>query len=137
MAGDYLHWQMQGTRKILDKQILATDDTTALNDIITVKSANHALVIQKLVFHETTEANGKTLTFQDDATTPTKLGVYSSTTAAAGIPKSLVLDFGPTGYQLATGKNLDVAVSATGIAGALHVEAYEKLVGAVAPATTN
>ena len=130
MAGDYTHLQFQYTRKILDRQILATDDTTALNNIIAVKSASHQLVIQKLTFYETTESNGKTLTFQDDASTPVKLGVYSSVTAAAGIPKSLVLDFGPTGYALTVGKNLDVVVSAAGAAGALHIEAYEKL-GAV------
>ena len=137
MNGDYTGYQHAHAQKCLDRQILAADDTTALNNLITPKSANHALVIQKIVFYETTESNGKTLTFQDDASTPVKLGVYSSTTAAAGIPKSAVFDFGPRGYQLTTGKNFDIAVSAAGMAGALHVEAYEKLVGPVAPATTN
>lgn len=137
MAGDYLHWQLQYRRKNLDRQIVAADDTTALNDLITPKSANHQLFIQKLVFYETTESNGKNLTFQDDSTTPILLGKYFSVTAAAGIPKSLVLDFGPTGYGLGVGKNFDVVVSAAGIAGALHVEAYEKLATPVAAGTTN
>lgn len=136
MAGDLLHWQFQFARKNLDRQILAADDTTALNNIITPKSSNHALVIQKIAFYETTESNGKSITFQDDSSTPIVLGKYFSTTAAAGIPKDKVFDFGPTGYQLGTGKNLDVVVSAAGMAGALHIEAYERLVGPVAPSGT-
>lgn len=132
MAGDYTHLQFQHTRKILDRQIVAADDTTALNNILTPKTANHQLYIQKLTFHETTESNGKSLTFQDDTSTPIVIGKYSSVTAAAGIPKSLVLDYGPTGYALGIGKNLDVVVSAAGIAGALHIEAYEKLANPVA-----
>ena len=136
-AGDYLHWQFQFKRKNLDRQILAADDTTALNNIITPKTANHKLVIQKLSFYETTESNGKSLTFQDDASTPVILGKYSSVTAAAGIPKYLILDFGPTGYTLTLGKNLDVVVSSAGIAGSLHIEAYEVLGAPVAAGSTN
>lgn len=135
--GDYTQYQREHTPKNLSRQILATDDTTALNNLITPKTANHQLWIQKLVFYETTESNGKSLTFQDDSSTAIVLGKYSSVTAAAGIPKSLVLDFGPQGYPLGVGKNFDVAVSAAGIAGALHVEAYEKLGAAVAIASTN
>ena len=137
MAGDYLHWQFQFARKNLDRQIVAADDTTALNNLIVPKSANHALFIQKITFHETTESNGKNLTFQDDSSTAILLGKYFSITAAAGITKSFVADYGPTGYQLGTGKNFDVVVSAAGIAGALHIEAYEKLIGPVAVASTN
>lgn len=128
MNGDYTQYRKWNTSKCLDRQILAADDTTALNNILTPKSANHQLFIQKLVFYETTESNGKSLTFQDDASTAVVLGKYFSVTAAAGIPKSLELDFGPAGYALTAGKNLDVVVSAAGIAGALHIEAYEKIV---------
>lgn len=131
MAGDYTHFQMQNSAGYLDRQIVAADDTTALNNLIVVKSTAHAIVVQKLTFHETTESNGKTLTFQDDASTPVLLGKYFSVTAAAGIPKSFVGDYGPRGYQLTTGKNFDVVVSAAGMAGALHVEYYQKLVGPV------
>ena len=132
MPGDYLHPQYQNTRKILDRQILAADDTTALNNILSPKTASHQLYIQKLVFYETTESNGKNLIFQDDSSTAIVLGKYFSITLAAGIAKSLELDFGPTGYALGVGKNLDVVVSAAGIAGALHIEAYERLGAAVA-----
>ena len=36
------------------------------------------------------------------------------------------------GTPLTLGKNLDVVPSAAGVAGRLHIEAYEKLEGAVA-----
>jgi hypothetical protein len=137
MPGDYLQFQQHYSSKNLDRQIVAADDTTALNNLITPKSSSHALFIQKLSFYETTESNGKSLTFQDDSSTAILLGKYSSVTAAAGIPKSLVLDFGPAGYQLGTGKNFDVVASAAGIAGALHVEAYERIVATVAAGTGN
>lgn len=137
MAGDYVYFQKLYGQKCLDRQILATDDTTALNNILSPTVASRALVIQRIEFDETTESNGKSLTFQDDSSTAVVLGKYFSVTAAAGISKRMVLDFGPRGYQLGTGKNLDVVVSAAGIAGALHIEAYEKLVGPVAAASTN
>lgn len=135
--GDYTQYQREHTAKNTSRQVLATDTSTELGNLITPKTTSHQLWIQKIVFYETTESNGKTLTFQDDSGTPIKLGVYSSVTAAAGIPKSLVLDFGPQGYPLGVGKNFDVVVSAAGIAGALHIEAYEKLGAAVAQGSTN
>lgn len=128
--GDYMHYKRMYADKSLDRQIVAADDSTALNNLITPKNASYQLFIQKITFFETTESNGKTLTFQDDSSTAVLLGKYSSVTAAAGIPKSITIDFGPKGYGLGVGKNFDVAVSAAGIAGALHVEAYER-VGAV------
>lgn len=125
--GDYLQFQREHKAINFSRQIIATDDTTALNNLITPATSLHQIVIQKLVFYETTESNGKTLTFQDDSSTAILLGKYSSVTAAAGIPKSLVLDFGPGGYALGVGKNFDVVVSAAGIAGALHIEGYQRL----------
>lgn len=137
MAGDYLKYQFNYSSKVTDRQILATDTSTELNNLITPKSPNHALFIQAISFSETTESNGKSLTFQDDSGTPIVLGKYNSITLAGGVAKQVYLDFGPRGYQLGTGKNFDVIVSAAGIAGALHVEAYERLIGPVAPASTN
>ena len=126
--GDYTQYQKWNTSKCLSRQILAADTSTELNNVIVVKSANHQLFIQKIAFYETTESTGKNLTFQDDASTPVVLGKYFSVTAAAGIPKNGILDFGPQGYALTAGKNLDVIVSAAGVAGSLHIEAYEKIV---------
>lgn len=133
--GSYLQFQRENPSKNYNFFILTS--TTTIDNAISPKSANHQLWIQKLVFYETTESNGKSITFGDDSSTSKVLGVYNSVTAAAGVPKSLVLDFGPTGIPLGVGKNLDITISAAGIAGALHIEAYERLVGPVAPATTN
>ena len=135
--GDYLQLQRENSNKTLTKYVVAADDTTALNNLIVPKSSNHQIVIQKITFDETTESNGKSLTFQDDSSTPLVLGKYSSTTAGAGILKTFRGDYGPNGAPLGVGKNFDVVVSAAGIAGCLHIEAYERLAATVAIATTN
>jgi hypothetical protein len=135
--GDYNYFKKQFADKTITRYILATDTSTELDNLITPKSANHQLYIQKITFYETTESNGKSLAFQDDSSTVKGLGKYSSVTAAAGVPKSFVGDYGPEGAPLGVGKNFDVIVSAAGIAGVLHVEAYERLGATVAIATTN
>ena len=131
MAGDYLQHQFNHTRKVTDFFVLAaTDDST----LITAKSANHRLYIQKLVISITTYS-AKTWTFEDSAATPVPIAHISIAAAAeAHVSESgtIEFDFGPTGIALTLGKNLLLNVSAAGAAGAIHVEAYEKLEGAVA-----
>lgn len=139
MAGDYLHWQFQHTRKIVDRNIAAADTSTEHADIITPKSANHRIYVQRIVFAPTTYS-AKTFTFQDDAGTPVPIAHMSIPAAApttGGDTCMFVIDFGPTGTPLTLGKNLDISISGAGAAGRLHIEAYEKLEGAVAAATTN
>lgn len=139
MAGDYLHWQFQFTRKIVDRDIVAADQSAQHADIITPKSANHRIYVQRIVFAPTTYS-AKTLTFQDDAGTPVPIGHMSIPAAApttGGDTDMFVIDYGPTGTPLTKGKNLDVIISAAGAAGRLHIEAYEKLEGPVAAASTN
>lgn len=128
MSEAYLKHRQWYTNKSVRRQIVAADDSTSLGNLIAPKTANHQLFIQRIHFYETTESNGKNLTFTDDNTTPLVLGKYFSITLAAGISKSLELDFGPEGIALGAGKNLDVTVSAAGIAGSLMVEAYERIV---------
>lgn len=137
MPGDYLHWQHQHRRKVADKQILAaTDDQT---DILTAKSANHQIYIQKIIVSITTYS-AKTWTFQDDAGTPVPIAVLSIPAAqdtTFGDQGTVTWDFGPVGTPLTKGNNFDLDVSAAGAAGIIHVEGYEVLVGPVAAATTN
>ena len=131
MAGDYLQHQFNHTRKIKDLFILAaTDDQT---DVIAVKSANHRIYIQKITVAITTYA-AKTWTFQDDASTPVPIWHISIPAAAPTTAGDATheIDFGPTGIALTLGKNLDLDVSAAGAAGAIHIEAYEKLEGVIA-----
>ena len=134
---EYLHFQHQHTRKIKDLFVLAaTDDQT---DVIAVKSANHRIYVQKITISITTYS-AKTWTFQDDADTPVPIAHISIPGAAVALKSesgTIEFDFGPTGIALTLGKNLDLNVSAVGAAGAVHIEAYEKLEGAVAMASTN
>lgn len=131
-AGDYLHWQFQFARKIADVDILTGTATYA--DVLTPKSANHQLFIQKITLSITTHA-ADVYTFDDDGAGP-PIAVHTDATAAAGILSVVTWDFGPTGRPITKGANLDVSHSSTGVAVA-HIEGYEKLVGPVAVASTN
>lgn len=137
MPGDYFHYQSIYSAKIYDGTILAaTDDQT---DLLTPKSANHRIFIQKIEVSITTYS-AKTWTFRDDAGTPVEiahLSIPASAPTAGGDSGTIVWDFGPKGTPLTTGKNLDLEMSAAGAAGRIHIEAYEVLVGPVAAASTN
>lgn len=134
MAGDYLHWQFQNTRKIADVDILVGTQNYAA--VLTPKSANHQIFIQKITLSITTHFDG-TVTF-DDAGAGPAIAVYTDeATVIPTVPSSWTWDFGPTGRPLTKGANLDVNQSAAGIVGIVHIEAYEKLIGPVAQASTN
>lgn len=136
-SGDYARYRRMFSAKTYDKAILAaTDDQT---DLLTPKSADHTLYIQKIAIAITTYA-AKTWTFQDDATTPVEIYHISIPAAAVALSSesnTMIADFGPEGTPLTKGKNLDLAMSSAGAAGRIHIEGYERLVGPVAAATTN
>ena len=132
MAGDYTHLQFQHTRKIADVDILT--GTAAYADVIAAKSANHRVYIQKITLSITTHAADVYL-FDDDGAGP-PIAAHTDAAAGAGVPSVVVWDFGPTGRPLTLGANLDVSHSSTGVAIA-HIEAYERLEGVVASASTN
>ena len=132
MAGDYTHLQFQHTRKIADVDILT--GTAAYADVIAPKSANHRVYIQKITLSITTHAADVYL-FDDDGAGP-PIAAHTDAAAGAGVPSVVVWDFGPTGRPLTLGANLDVSHSSTGVAIA-HIEAYERLEGVVASASTN
>lgn len=138
MAGDYRFYQTFYRNKTTNAVALAATDYTTANSIITPKNTSYTLFIQKITVSPTTYA-AKTWTFQDSAGTPVPIAVASIPAAAptAGADAEFVYDFGPLGYALTEGKNLDFKMSATGAAGVVHVEAYEKLTTAVAAASTN
>ena len=136
MAGDYLHWQLTYTRKVTDQNILVGTQNYA--DVITPKSANHRIYIQKITLSITTHFDA-TITFDDDGTGPPIAAFTDEATAATTGQgqEPITWDFGPTGRPLTLGANLDISQSAAGIVGVVHIEAYEKLEGAVAAASTN
>ena|SRR3990167_6635984 len=137
MAGDYKSYRQIYSAKTYDGTILAaTDDQT---DLLTVKSANHRIFIQKIAVSVTTYS-AVTWTFQDDAGTPVVIAhvsIPATAPTAGGDGGTITWDFGPEGTPLTTGNNLDLAMSAAGAAGRIHIEAYERLVGPVAVASTN
>lgn len=136
MAGDYNWFKKTYTNKSKDSMVLAATDYTTATAIISAKSASHQLVIQKITVNPTTYA-AKTWTFQDSAGTPVPVALLSIPVAAptTGADGEFWFDFGPEGLALTTGKNLNLIMSATGAAAAIHIEAYERLVGPVAIAT--
>lgn len=135
--GDYQRFQTMFASK--NANVIAVAATTTQSGIITPKSANHQIWVQKISV-EVTTYSAKTLTFQDSAGTPVPIAFISIPAAAVALPSesnSMVIDFGPVGIPLTLGKNLDLVISAAGAAFVAHVEAYEKLVGPVAAASTN
>lgn len=133
MAGDYIHYQSNYTKKIADVDILT--GTAAYADVLAPKSANHQLYIQKITLSITTHVAADVYLFDDDGAGP-PIAAHTDAAAAAGVLSVVTWDFGPTGRPLTKGANLDVSHSSTGVAVA-HIEGYERLVGPVAPATTN
>ena len=121
-AGDYLHHQFQNTRKIVDRTVLAAHTSTDHADVITPRDANHTIYIQKITVSITTHA-AQTISFQDGAGTPVVIAAH--TDAAAGL-SVIEWDFGPTGTPLTAGEELDIILSAAGIAARVHIEAYER-----------
>lgn len=128
--GDYLRIRRENQSKLTHFDVTTASDTTALNNVVAVKSANHQLFVQRIKFFPTTYA-AKTFTFQDDAGSPVPIGFMSIPAAApttGGQTDYYELDYGPEGTPLTAGKNLDVVISATGAAGRLVIEAYQKVV---------
>lgn len=119
MNGDYTQYQKWNTSKTADLSLLAAAAGQA--GVITVKDANHQLFIQKISYVPTVVA-AQAVTFKDTAGTPVVIGLVPASQATP-----LVLDFGPKGYPLTAGKNLDIANTA-GPGAIIHIEAYEKIV---------
>lgn len=106
--------------------VVAAADTATLENVVAVKSANHTIYVQRIILSVITDA-AQSLTFQDDAGTPV---IIAKSAASPGLGVEVVADFGPKGYALTAGKNLDVVISGAGLACKVSIEAYEKLTAA-------
>ena len=131
--GDILQLQRENTRLLADVAILT--GTASYADVLAPKSANHQIFIQKMTLSITTHV-ADTYTIDDDGAGPVIATHLDVTPQAAGVPSVVTWDFGPNGYPVTKGANVDVSHSSTGVA-ILHIEAYQKLIGPVAIATTN
>ena len=139
MAGDYNKYRMAHADRSVDRTVLAATDYTTANALITVRNSSHTLYIQRIVVNVTTYA-AKIWTFQDNAGTPVSIGKVTIGAAAPATEgdQTVTIEFGPVGVALTAGKNLMMLMDATGAAGQVHVEAYERLTPntAVALSTT-
>lgn len=131
--GDILQVQRENTRKIADVAILT--GTAAYADVLTPKSANHQLYIQKITLSITTHVAADRYLVDDDGAGP-EIAAHTDAAAGAGVLSVVVWDFSPNGWPVTKGANVDVSHSGAGV-GVMHIEAYEKLVGPVAIAATN
>jgi hypothetical protein len=124
--GDYAFYRRQYSDKTTDVNILVA--STAFANAIAAKSAKHSIFIQKIMLSITTHFDTGIVTFTDDA--GVAIAVYAdeitpATTGQGIVP--VVWDFGPKGYAMVAGGNLDIAITNAGIIGVIHIEAYEKL----------
>lgn len=120
-TGDYAYFKRIYSNRSVDVDYATSDSTVTA---ITVKSANHQLFIQKVSWNVVTSA-AQAVTLKDSGV-PKIIGVVPASQTTP-----IVFDFGPEGIALAKGKNFLLA-STAGPAGAVHIEAYEKLGGAIA-----
>lgn len=100
---------------------------TGAVSFIAVSGASYQICVQRITISVTVDA-AQTLTFRDSNGTPVIVAVCP---ASPGLGYKLLADFGPKGFGLTAGKNLDVTGTA-GLAGILSVEAYQKNTSPVA-----
>lgn len=131
--GDYNFYQRRYASKNTNVAILT--GTASYANVIAPKSADHQIYIQKITLSITTHV-ADTYTVDDDGAGEVIATHLDVTPQAAGVPSVVVWDFGPEGKPVTKGANVDVSHSSTGVA-TMHIEAYEKLVGPVAFASTN
>jgi hypothetical protein len=99
--------------------LTATDYTTATAKI--TGKTGWTIYIQRILVAVTTD-NAATQTFQDNAGTPI---ILAGTKASPGIGP-IEFDFGPEGFALTADKSFMHAMSGTGLAGSVTVQAYMK-----------
>ena len=99
--------------------ILVAADTT--QDAFLTKRANHRIWVQRIIGYITTDA-AQSITFQDDAGTPL---VVATVTTSPGDETRWDFDFGDAGIPIGENMDLDIALSAAGLAGNITVYAYQ------------
>lgn len=118
-------------RDISGKQVFTTttDDTT----LVTSRSANHTIYIQRIIGYVTTDA-AQSIAFEDSNGTPFKI---AHITTSPGDETRWDFWFGDAGIALTEGKNFVANVSATGLALNVVWEGYERITTAMAASTNN
>jgi hypothetical protein len=123
----YQHYRNTYSDKTTQRQIVAADTSTEHANIINPKSANHRIYIQRVLISLTTHAD-QSITIRDGAGTPVPVAVLlDEATVVPTVPSSWTFDFGPKGFAVTIGEEIDLILSAAGLAGVVVIEAYEKL----------
>ena len=129
-SGDYLYFRKIHRDVSTELTFTASTDDTVL---ITATSASHTIYVQRIIGYITTDA-AQSIAFQDTAGTPVKI---AEITTSPGDETRWDFDFGEEGTPLTVGTNLNMNVSATGLAGHVKVYAYQRITVAMAVGTTN
>ncbi len=103
-----------------------TGDTT----LVTVKKAAYTLFIQRIIAYFTTSA---AVNWSFESATG---AVIANIPASPGVDTRWEFDFGAKGKSVDVGQNFVLNVSATGSAGHIEWEGYQRLTAAVDPAST-
>lgn len=129
-GGDYL-WYRKVNRDVSTELTMAaaTGDTV----LITATSASHTIFVQRIIAYITTDA-AQSWSFEDTAGTPVQVAVV---TTSPGDDTRWDFDFGEEGLPLTEGTNLNLNVSAAGLAGRIKVYAYQRITSAMAVGTNN
>lgn len=133
---DYRDLQQHHQLMVADVDLATSTDSDPDTTLLTARSANHRIWVQKITLSIITHA-AATVQFEDTANTPVVIASHVDAAAAAGVPSVVHWDFGVVGTPLTLGKDLELSVLAAGVAARVHVEGYQKLVGPVAAASTN
>jgi hypothetical protein len=123
--GDYDGYRRAFAALDASKTVLAGADPDTTNWL--ASRASHTVYVQRIWWNCVVD-NAATITFQDNANTPVKIGIVKG---SIGLGHHLVFDAGPVGYPLTEAKGLDIVGSAAGYEGVLTVEGYLKQSSAV------
>jgi hypothetical protein len=113
-------WNRRFYQDLSKSARFATTDTTSTS-WITCPGLRYTLFVQRIIVNIVTDA-AQTLTIRDSNGTPKVLTVLPS---SPGVGPQM-FDFGDEGFGLTEGKNLDVVLSAAGLAFDLSIECFAK-----------
>jgi hypothetical protein len=118
-GGDYKFYQNHYSDRSIDGALTSGGTVT-----VVPKTSSHQLFIQKVLVNINTHANTKTITLGDGTIV---IGTINDLTAAAGVPDSVLFDFGPKGRALTVGATFTITSASSGPVADCHIECYEKL----------
>lgn len=125
MAGDYTKFQRHYQSLTTDFTITAL--TASINPALTVRNSAYSLFLQLGEFNVTTFV-ASVVTVVGVTTGNVYMRFDIPATAPTNTTEFYRDDKGPTGLQVTAGENVKIVVSQVGVAGYLHIEAYQKYV---------